>query len=493
MKHLVIIDDDRDLRELLHSYYSQRKYQVLSYPSAKEALVDEDNLKNADAILCDLMMEEVNGLSFLSESKKIAQIAPVIMMTSSKEVDYAFKAMDSGAFDYAIKPLHFEQLSLVISRAVKFHELQKENNKLKSVFDKNETILPNMIGRSQALEKIAYQAKRVAKTTSSVLITGESGTGKDVLARAIHALSDRANKPFIAINCTAIPENLLESELFGHSKGSFTGALKDKIGLFEEANGGTLFLDEIGDMDIQLQSKLLRVLQERRIRKIGEVRDIEIDVRIISATHKNLSKLIQEAKFREDLFYRLNVIPLHVPSLRERPEDILPLATYFLKKFTALNKKEILSFSKDSLDFLNHNPWYGNIRELENTIERAVILCENGQIQLADLASGTSPIKKNMALPSSLSSPNEQKNHSPAQASSNENVIVLPALMTLDQVAKQYILFSLKRNNDCKEKTAKELKIDRKTLYRKLSEMRGQGPKSKIKEEIVSEENLQLQ
>ena len=294
----------------------------------------------------------------------------------------------------------------------------------------------------------------MASSTANVFIFGESGTGKEVIARTIHNMGNRAKNPFIAINCSAIPENLLESELFGYAKGAFTGAADKKVGLFEEAEGGTLFLDEIGDMNLQLQAKLLRVLQERKIKRIGENQMRNIDVRIISATHKDVKKEVQENQFREDLFFRLNVIPIRIPPLRERKEDILPLAEFFLRKFAALNQSAVKSFSKDALEKLLVNPWKGNVRELENSVERAVVLCSKNQIESDDLDDFEAE---------SLSSDTSIK--------FDLRPMVEEKVLTADRMMKLYIKHVLERNKGAKEKTAKDLNIDRKTLYRKLQEM----------------------
>jgi two-component system response regulator HydG len=296
-------------------------------------------------------------------------------------------------------------------------------------------------------------AKRVASSQANILISGESGSGKEVIARAVHDLGDRKDNPFIAINCTAIPENLLESELFGHAKGSFTGAIEKKIGLFEEANHGTLFLDEIGDLTLALQAKLLRVLQERKVKRIGENQYRDISARIICATHKDLRKEVRDGRFREDLYFRLNVIPIFIPPLRERIEDIIPLSEYFLKKFTALNNVHLKGFSREAVIELQRHPWKGNVRELENAIERAVVLSNSDYLIVEDL------IVQDMRIESRL--PNEDLG---LRFDDGE-------AFTLEELCKKYIQYVFEKNDRAKEQTAKDLGIDRKTLYRKLKEM----------------------
>jgi transcriptional regulator with PAS, ATPase and Fis domain len=304
-------------------------------------------------------------------------------------------------------------------------------------------------------------AKRVSSSQASIIISGESGSGKEVVARAVHELGDRKNQPFIAINCSAIPENLLESELFGYAKGAFTGATGSKIGLFEEANNGTLFLDEIGDLALALQAKLLRVLQERKIKRIGENQTRDITARIICATHKNLKKEVEQGRFREDLFFRLNVIPIYMPPLRERKEDILPLSEYFLKKFSLMNNVNIKGFSKGAIQKLEGLPWQGNVRELENAIERAVVLASSETIEPEDLPTPEMP--------------HHHEDVKIEKAEEDTSIFKIENLMTLEEISKRYIEFVFKKNNYAKEQTAKELNIDRKTLYRKLKEIESYG------------------
>ncbi|MNL16027.1 Transcriptional regulatory protein ZraR [compost metagenome] len=300
--------------------------------------------------------------------------------------------------------------------------------------------------------------KRVAKSSATISITGESGTGKEVFAKAIHNWSSRAKKPFVAINCSAIPEMLLESELFGHAKGAFTGAIDKKLGLFEEADGGTLFLDEIGDLSLPLQAKLLRVLQEKEIKRVGENQTRPVDVRVIAATHKDLRLEVQEKRFREDLFFRLNVIPIKIPALRDRREDILPLAEYFLKKYNHLNGTAIIGIKKAAKEFLLTQPWRGNVRELENSIERAVVLSIGNELDLSAF----------------LLFEDTSKLESPSFNEDKQNTFVFrfgDDVEPLAEVEKQYVKFVYERYNHAKEATAKALGIDRKTLYRKLQEI----------------------
>jgi two-component system response regulator HydG len=398
-------------------------------------------------------------LDLIKRLRGKGSIIPVILITVSNDVDTAIAAIDAGAYDFVVKPLHFPQLLISVQRAFKFSSLHHENLSLRDILDVSKGIhADGIIGKSEKLRKLIELAKRVAKSSATVCINGESGTGKEVFARAIHQWSLRAKNPFVAINCSAIPENLLESELFGHAKGSFTGAIEKKIGLFEEADGGTLFLDEIGDLSLPLQAKLLRVLQEKEIKRVGENQNRSVDVRVIAATHKDLRQEVQAQRFREDLFFRLNVIPLMIPPLRERKEDILPLAEYFLKKHSKLNHVAISGFKKNAKEYLLTQNWRGNVRELENAIERAVVLTTGVEVELsAFLLFEDKPLMdKGFAI--------EDDSHSFVFHFGEQ-------FEPLSEFEKKYIHFVFERSDRMKEKTAKVLGIDRKTLARKLQEL----------------------
>ncbi len=449
--HITIIDDDQDLLDLLGSFFRQRGFQIQTYNNAEEALIDIDSKRLiTNVVITDLKLPSMTGLDFIKRIKRNNSELPIILMTAEGSVETAVEAIDNGAYDFVLKPLHTPQLLISVQRALYLNEVQAENSNLKSIFHDDDLGLTGIIGKSQGFRKALELARRVANSQANILITGESGSGKEVIAKAIHELGDKKNGPFIAINCSAIPENLLESELFGHAKGSFTGASDKKIGLFEEANKGTLFLDEIGDLSLPLQAKLLRVLQERKVKRIGENHYRDITARIICATHKDLKKEVNEGNFREDLFFRLNVIPIYIPPLRERKEDILPLSEYFLKKFSAMNNMNVKGFTKDAVRKLEVNEWKGNVRELENAIERAVVLSTSDYIQAED-------------LPSPDNFTHDEK--------SELNFIESSKTMTLDELSKKYIRLVFDKNNGAKEQTAKDLGIDRKTLYRKLKEM----------------------
>lgn len=448
--HITIIDDDLDLLDLLGSFFRQRGFQVQTFNNAEEALIDIDSKRLiTNVVITDLKLPSMNGIDFIIRIKKNNPGLPIILMTAEGSVETAVEAIENGAYDFVLKPLHTPQLLISVQRALYLNEVQTENSNLKSIFN-DDLGLTGIIGKSPGFRKAIELARRVSNSQANILITGESGSGKEVIAKAIHELGDKKDGPFIAINCSAIPENLLESELFGHAKGSFTGASDKKIGLFEEANKGTLFLDEIGDLSLPLQAKLLRVLQERKVKRIGENHYRDFSARIICATHKDLKKEVSEGTFREDLFFRLNVIPIYIPPLRERKEDILPLSEYFLKKFATMNNMNVKGFTKDAIKKLENNEWKGNVRELENAIERAVVLSTADVIQAED-------------LPSSEGINGSDK---PELSFMETNQVI-----TLDELSKKYIRLVFDKNNGAKEQTAKDLGIDRKTLYRKLKEM----------------------
>ncbi|MBC7753302.1 MAG: sigma-54-dependent Fis family transcriptional regulator [Moraxellaceae bacterium] len=454
---ILIIDDDLDTQDLISSFFRVRDYELLVYGDAAKALDDiNQNKVDPDVIITDLMMPGLSGIEFTQRMKMAGNSLPIILITANKKVEIAVEAIAAGAYDFVVKPLHFPQLLVSVERALFLNKIKEENTTLKSVvqLQAGQTSIEGVVGKSQGLRNALDLARRVAKSTANILITGESGTGKEVIAKAIHAMGPRKKEPFIAINCSAIPENLLESELFGHAKGSFTGAAEKRRGLFEEAEGGTLFLDEIGDMSLPLQAKLLRVLQEKKIKRVGENQYKPIDVRILSATHKNLKQEILNKNFREDLFFRLNVIPIGIPPLRERKEDILPLSEFFIRKFSVTNGTAIKQLSKEALEYLMNNKWPGNVRELENTIERAVVLSNQNVIQYDDVVT--------LAQTTEVETDKAQFQF-PTVGESK--------ILTVDELVNKYVQHILKLNHGVKEKTAKDLKIDRKTLYRRLREI----------------------
>jgi DNA-binding NtrC family response regulator len=375
---------------------------------------------------------------------------PVILITAFAKVESAIEAMKLGAYDYITKPFKVDELQLTIQRALDNQSLVRENRNLRQVV-KRTSSFDNIVGLSPRMDEVYNLLRKVADTDSTILIQGESGTGKELVARALHFNSNRQHLPFVAINCSALPENLLESELFGHKKGAFTGAVSDKVGLFEEAEGGTIFLDEVNSMAQPLQTKLLRVLQERQIRRVGETKSMPINVRVLAATNEPLQDKIKVGGFREDLYYRLAVIPIEMPALRERPEDVPLLVSHFLQKNAAQTGTEPKKIDQKALDLLATYRWPGNVRELENAIERACALCEEGMIRAADLPPQV--VRQANAAPQELSGE-------------------LPVGQTLDdyisEQERRYIEETIRFHAGNREKAAKTLGISMATLYRKL-------------------------
>ncbi len=451
-RSILVVDDDRAMREMLASLFREQGFHVAEAGSADEATkaLGESEF---DVVLSDIKMPGKSGIQMVGDVRRLRPDTPVILMTAFGSIDSAVEAMRAGAFDYVRKPFEPDVVQLTVERALERRVLEEENRRLRRAVDQTSS-LGELIGTSPAMRDIFALIRRVAHSKASVLITGESGTGKEMVARAIHFHGPRAAKPFLPINCTAIPEGLLESELFGHVRGAFTGAHATKRGLFEKANAGTLFLDEIGDMGPVLQSKLLRVLQDREIRPVGGTQSVKVDVRIIAATNKDLPREMQEGRFREDLYYRLNVIPIEIPPLHERPEDIPALAQGFVRKHSEGRRRFL---SRDALDRLAANPWKGNARELENVIERALVLTDAEEIGPHDL-----PIA--FAADSGAVVPTEGSLRACAQRQ-----------LSLRELEELYIQEILAATGGNKVRAARILGIDRKTLYRR-AERSARGP-----------------
>jgi two-component system response regulator AtoC len=380
---ILLIDDEENFRHMLSVILKKRGYDVEMASNGIDGLKKIDT-GSYDTVLCDIRMPQMDGLEFLKEAQKAGAEATIIMMSAYGTLDTAIEAMKLGAYDYISKPFKPDEIILTLKKAEERERLRRENLFLKQEVQK-EYSFENIISKNERMRQIFDTIRKVAKYKSTILIEGESGTGKELVAKAIHFNSDRSSNPFIPVNCGAIPENLLESELFGHTKGSFTNAVRTKKGLFEEADGGTMFLDEIGELPLQLQVKLLRVLQDGEIRRIGDSRPITIDVRIIAATIKDLDKEVRERKFRDDLFYRLNVLPMKIPPLRERKEDIPLLVDHFIGKYSRELNRPIEGIVPEALNCLLNFNWNGNVRELENVIERAIVLTESNTIQVENL------------------------------------------------------------------------------------------------------------
>jgi len=455
--HVVLIENDIDVQLRIKTFLESKNYQVSIFSNTDTILKACQEFGNSwDVVLGDVEFPEICGEILLGEIKNLWPDLPIILITVPNAADTAIEIVRKGAYDFLVKPIHLSQLLLAVERALHLNNIQSDLDKLRELIKSGPSAVFGVIGRSPKFLATLDVAKRVAKSNSNIFISGESGTGKEVFAKLIHNEGKRAKGPFVAINCSAIPENLLESELFGHAKGSFTGAHEKRIGLFEEAENGTLFLDEIGDLSLSLQAKLLRVLQEKKIKRVGENQFRDINARIISATHKNLSESIKTDTFREDLFYRLSVIPLVIPPLRERIEDILPLAESFLKRFSLENTSSVKSFSKDAIKYMLENQWRGNVRELENAVERAVVLACESQITVKDFS---------MSL---------IENNSPATTKVNSDGVNRfiftfdTELPTAEQVMQQYMEFAVDFNGGARDRTAKQIGVDRKTLYKRL-------------------------
>lgn len=441
MKKILVVDDDTTHRMMLRAILTDEGYAVVEADDGTIAIkaVEEEFF---DLILMDVRMTEMDGIEALEEIKRLSPGIPVLMMTAYPEVPAAVKAMKLGAWDYLTKPLDTDELRLRIAKLLGQIPMQADQQQTPAI------TATDLIGNSPNMQQLLQTVALVAPTDTTVLILGESGTGKELVADTVYANSERRQKPLVKVNCAALPENLLESELFGHEKGAFTGAIAKRKGRFEVANGGTIFLDEIGEIPLSVQVKLLRVLQEQQFEPVGSSKTMSVDVRVIAATNRNLEEEVEQGRFREDLFYRLNVFPLHVPALRERKEDIAMLAEHFLTKFSDRHKRQIKGFSPRSLDLMMRYEWKGNIRELENSVERSVILCREEYIAPQYLPA-------------------------PIQAVAREDEAEAPepeSGVTLKEMEKQLILSTLKQFDGNRTKTAETLGISRRSLQMKLKE-----------------------
>ena len=377
---VLLIDDDDSLRRVMEFSLTEAGYNVQAASSGEKGLALFET-GSFDAVITDITMPGMSGMEVLAKIHQRDEALPVLVITAYGTIENAVEAMKRGAFDYITKPFNRDELRLALNKALRMRRLEKENVALRAeITDRYR--FQSIVGNSQKIKEVLEMAGRVAVSEASVLITGESGTGKELLAKGIHYNSSRADGPFVAVNCAAIPEHLIESELFGHVRGAFTGAVKDREGRFELATGGTLFLDEIGDLRVELQAKILRALQERQVDRVGGKHPVPVDVRIIASTNKDIERAVKEGSFREDLFYRLSVIMLHMPPLRERKDDIPILVRHFLKKF---NRGAEVSIDHEALAMLTAYGWPGNVRELENSIERASVLKRGDTITLEDL------------------------------------------------------------------------------------------------------------
>lgn len=446
---ILLVDDEEPSLEALTLLLKAGGHAVKGATCGEKAL-DILAREQFDIIITDLFLPDINGIELLKKAREDSPATEVIVITGNASAETAVKAMKEGAYDYITKPLNIEELRIIISKAVEKRRLLTENVYLKKQLrDKFE--FANIIGGSQPMQKVFSRMRKILNTDSTVLILGESGTGKELVAKAIHFNGSRREKPFIAIHCGAIPENLLESELFGYVKGAFTGAVRDKTGKFEAAHQGTIFLDEIGTMPMHLQTKLLRVLQEQEVERVGSTRPIKIDVRVVSATNMDLEEEVKRGNFREDLYYRLNVIPITLPPLRERLDDILPLARNFLEKNRRNMKRPMMSIDKSALEALERYEWPGNVRELENVIERTVALTDGDHITMDD-------------LPSNIAKANGGLEGSPAKVTERG----LDLVKTINDMERKMISEALVLADGVKARAAAILHLNRTTLVEKM-------------------------
>jgi two-component system response regulator PilR (NtrC family) len=439
---ILVVDDEESIREFLEIMLKKEGFEITL---AEDGAMAKDVLakKTFDMIISDLQMPNMNGIELLKHVKETSPDTVFMMITAFGTTETAVEAMKMGAYDYITKPFKIDEVRLNISNALRSKNLEVENRSLKKELVK-EYSFQNIIGNSQAMHLIFDLIKRVSQAPTNILVTGESGTGKEVVAKAIHYNGPLKDRPFVTINCGAIPENLMESEMFGHKKGSFTGAVSDKVGLFEVADGGTLFLDEVGELPITIQVKLLRAIQERMIRRVGATDDHKIDVRIIAATNRNLEEMVQKGTFRQDLYYRLNVINIKTPPLRDRKDDIPILAQFFLKKYNEKLNKNITSISAEAMEILKKYDYPGNVRELENMLERTVAL-EGGATVLPE------------SLPPLVSTPSGRKMASSHEIEVTDDGVDLDKVM--GQIEKELLIKAIHTAGGVKKKAAKLLSI----------------------------------
>lgn len=453
MARVLVVDDEESVCQMLKDLLETEGYEVVTALEAREALEKLDQ-EEVNAALVDIRMPDIDGLAFFKLLKEKGYTFPVILMTAYGSTDTAIEAMKLGAFDYVLKPFNIEELLLTVKKAVEVEALARETEALRRELA-GDAPAEELIGRSPAMIEVFKQIGKFADTDYTVLIVGETGTGKELVAGALHRNSRRRNGPFVRINCAAIPENLLESELFGYEKGAFTGAVSRKIGKFELAEGGTLFLDEIGELPLSMQAKLLRVLQVKEFERVGGTKTIKLNARIIAATNRDLVRMVKEGTFREDLYYRLNVVTIHVPPLRERKEDIPLLAEHFLRRAAAELGKAVQGFSPEAIKLLEAYDWPGNVRELRNVCERAVVLAQGPLVLPED-------------LPLTLRQPEE------LGLGEGEIELRLRSGQTLAEilhdVERTVILKALREHNYNRTRTAQALGISRRTLHLKLKE-----------------------
>jgi len=449
---ILVADDEENIRMLLSETLKDEGYEIIEVTNGDEA-VKEVKKSDFDCVLMDVRMPVLDGMEAFLKIREIRNNLPVIFLTAYGSSDLAIKAMKKGAYDYLTKPFDLEELKVKVKKAIELKELTENAPKFEK--DENRYISDEIVGNSPKMQEVFKQIGKVAESDATVLIRGESGTGKELVAKAIHHHSNRKNKPFIVVNCAAIPETLLESELFGHEKGAFTDAYARRIGKFEQAQDGTIFLDEIGDMSLNLQAKLLRILQEKTFSRVGGNETIVSNARVLAATNRNLEKLVETGEFREDLFYRLNVVTIWLPPLRERKEDIPLLVDYFVAKYAEKYKKDVRGVSKEVLELFLDYDWPGNVRELENAVARGVIVTSAPLILIED-------------LPQTLRDKTKQERQGEVKVEGQleEENLNLPKL--IEKIEKEAIIKALEKAEGNKTKAAQILGISRKSLFNKL-------------------------
>mgnify|MGYP003599059670 FL=1 len=454
MSHnVLVVDDEPKLCDLLSSALSQNDVQVFTAGNGLQALAILEQ-QDIDLVISDWRMPGMDGPQLLAEVKQRYPQLPVIVMTAYSTVKNAVQSMRNGAYDYIAKPFDIDELDITVNKALQFRDILRDNARMRAELDEHQHV-DSLIGDSPSFRRVLQAIDSVRDSSATILLTGESGTGKEMVARAIHKHGSRADKPFVAVNCAAIPEGLLESEMFGHRKGAFTGAVADRVGRFLQADKGTLFLDEVGDMPLALQAKILRALQERVIEPVGDPRERKVDVRVIAATHKNLLEAVANKEFREDLYYRLNVFPIPLPALRERVEDIAPLARHFAHSLGATAGKRITGFSPDALQAMAEYNWPGNIRELQNCVERATIVATSQTIEDSD-------------LPPYLFTPQPNQHGAVPQLGPS----VPPDLeAALAEVEKAYILAALQQANGVQAAAAQLIGISERSFWYRLKKL----------------------
>jgi len=452
-ERILVIDDEEDMLENCRRILDRLGYESLLESDGAQGVLRFEH-EHPVVTLTDLRMPGMDGLEVLRTIRRLDREALVILFTAFATVETAVEAVKEGAFDYVPKPFSADQLQLVIERALMQRRLLEENRRLREQLTETYRF-ENIVGRSRPMLQVYDLIKKVAASEANILIFGESGTGKELIARCVHANSPRAARAFVPVDCASLPEHLLESELFGHEKGAFTGAIAMRRGLFEEADGGTSFLDEVGDIPLPLQAKLLRVLQERQVRRVGGNRFLDVDVRVISATHQNLAGMVQEGRFREDLYYRLNVISIPLPPLRDRFGDIPLLAYHFLRKYAAQSGKNVKGIAPETLELLEAYPWPGNVRELQNVIERAVVLAEGETITPAE-------------LPASLRLPQKV----PAEIVADHLSLKKAKRQWVEAFEREYLIALLNKHQGNISQAAKTAGVDRKTIHRLIKRYR---------------------